>query len=391
MKFLIVSDMFSLESWLINGKEPEIMPAVYEFYKFLGNHSEHTFDAVIAHPNVNKVVEFPNGSKIYIYKLKVPIHYLRKFTSLRFLKRKAKYLLNSNVDYTHVYGMTIYANVARELGKECNLTSVGRLFGSLIWDVLQKGQWLKSKTRFHYQFREIKYPCDLTICTEDGTEFDKAINKFSADSKVYMLYNGINKDLRQKLLSIPVVSNIDSSNEIRFCYIARLTDWKRQDLALDIIAQLKSKGLKVSLDIYGKGESEYRLKSRIQKLGLTKEVSIIGSIAHDQMPLILAGYQVAMFLYNASNLGNSMWEAALSGRLIVTRDTGKTTNIFNEKNAIIMFDENTDQAVKDILELVNHNFTLAQESRRTVHSLLPNWHDRLEEEMRLIGCMNVDE
>jgi len=56
-----------------------------------------------------------------------------------------------------------------------------------------------------------------------------------------------------------------------------------------------------------------------------------------------------------------------------------------------MSDENTDQVVRDILELVNHNFTLAQESRHTVHSLLPNWHDRLEEEMRLIGSMNLCE
>ena len=114
MKFLIVSDMFSLESWLIDGNEPEIMPAVYEFYNFLGNHCEHNFDAVIAHPSVNKVVEFPNGSKVYIYKLKVPVYYIRKFISLPFLKRKAKNLLKKNLDYTHVYGMTIYANVARE-------------------------------------------------------------------------------------------------------------------------------------------------------------------------------------------------------------------------------------------------------------------------------------
>ena len=385
MRFLIVSDMFSLENWLIDGKDPEIMPAVYELYNFLGNHRVHTFEAVIAHPSINKVVDFPNGSKIYIHKLNVPFHYIRKFSSLGFLKRKAKDLLKEHDDYTHIYGMTIYSNVARELGLEYNLMSVGRLFGSLIWDVLKKGQWLKSKTRFHYQLREIKYPCDLTICTEDGTEFDKAINKFSADSKVYMLYNGINKDLRQKLLSIPVVSNIDSSNEIRFCYIARLTDWKRQDLALDIIAQLKSKGLKVSLDIYGKGESEHRLKSRIQKLGLTKEVSIIGSIAHDQMPLILAGYQVAMFLYNASNLGNAMWEAALSGRLIVTRDTGKTTSIFNKDNSIIMSDENTVKAVEDIIALLDANISLAESSRRTIDDLLPNWDERLEEEMVIIS------
>lgn len=385
MKFLIVSDMFSLEDWLIDGKKPEIMPAVYEFYNYLGNHSEHTFDAVIAHPSINKVIDFPNGSKIYIHKLSVPFHYIRKFSSLKFLKNKGKELIKINQNYTHVYGMTIYANVARELGDEFNLPSVGRLFGSLIWDVLKKDQWLKSKTRFHYQLKEIKDPCDLTICTEDGTEFDKAINKYSPQSKVEMMYNGINQELRKKLLSIPAVNHIYSSQEIRFCYIARLTYWKRQELALDIIYKLKSKGLNVFLDIIGKGELQSKLYKKVKKLNLTKEVKFKGSIAHDKMPSVLSQYHVAMFLYDASNLGNAMWEASLSGRLILTRDTGKTCNIFNMDNAIIMSEENTEKVAMDFMSILNSKIYLAQNARSTINNILPGWRERLEYEMSIIS------
>ena len=384
MKFLIVSDMFSLESWLIDGKDPEIMPAVYEFYTYLGNHKDHTFDAVMAHPSVNKVVDFPNGSKIYIRKLSVPFHYIRKFTSLRFLKNKAKELVKENQDYTHVYGMTIYANVAKEIGIENNLPSIGRLFGSLIWDVIQKGQWLKSKTRFHYQLKEIKSPCDLTICTEDGTEFDKAIERYSPNSKVHMLYNGINKNIRRKLLLLPAVSTINSSKEIRFCYIARLTHWKRQDLALEIISKLKSRGLNVYLDIYGKGETEKILKEKIRKLDLLEQVNIKGSIAHDRMPSILSQYDVSMFLYDASNLGNAMWEAALSGRLIFTRDTGKTSHIFNKDNAVLMSGSDTNKAVEQFISLLDRKLNLPFNSRSAVDNLLPNWKDRFQNEMQII-------
>ena len=385
MKFLIVSDMFSLDNWLVEGKEPEIMPAVYEFFTYLGSHSEHTFDAVIAHPSINKVVKFPNGSKIYIYKLSIYFHYVRKFISLKFLKKKAKELLKVNQNYTHVYGMTIYSNVARELGNEYNLLSVGRLFGSLIWDVIQKGQWLRSKTRFHYQLREIKNPCDLTICTEDGTEFDKAINKYSSDSKVHMLYNGINNELREKLLSLPTVNYIDSSKEIRFCYIARLTSWKRQDLAIDIISNLKDQGLNVSLDIYGKGETEIKLTQKIKKLYLTNEIRIKGSIPHDLMPSVLSKYHVAMFLYEASNLGNAMWEAALSGRVIFTRNTGKTADLFNENNSVIMSDENKDEVVNQFVSRLNLDIKLAKKSRKVVDNLLPGWKERFEKELDIIN------
>jgi len=377
--------MFSLESWLIDGKKPEIMPAVYEFYNYLGNHSKHSFDAVIAHPQINKTIDFPNGSKIHIHKLNVPFYYVRKFTSTIFLKRKAIQLLDDNKDYDVVYGMTIYANVAKTIGEKHNLFSVGRLFGSLIWDVMQKGQWLKAKTRFHYQLREIKDPCDLTICTEDGTQFDLAISKYASDAKVHMLYNGVNEDLRQMLLALPSVQEIDSGQEIRFCYIARLTYWKRQDIALDIISQLKDKGLKVKLDIYGKGETLDFLHKRVKKLGLDQEVSVKGSVPHERMPEVLSQYHVSMFMYDASNLGNAMWESALAGRVIFTRDTGKTAYVFNDTNAIMVNDLNLDNAVKEFVDILDRDISLADNSRDTVNELLPNWNHRFDREMKLIS------
>ena len=385
MKFLIISDIFSLESWLIDGKDPEIMPAVYEFYNYLGNHSEHSFDAVIAHPSINKIVEFPNGSKIHICRLNVPFHYIRKFQSMGFLRREGEKLIHKGNNYTHIYGMTIYANVAQAIGIKYNIPSVGRLFGSLIWDVLQKGNLLKARTRFHYQLKEIKKPCDITICTEDGTEFDKAINKYSPDAEVHMLYNGINKKLRNNLLAIPAIDCIESTKKIRFCYIARLTYWKRQDLALDIVYKLKQKGIRISLDIYGKGETEKRLRAKIEKLSLKNEVKIMGSIPHSKMSTVLSQYHVAMFLYDASNLGNAMWEAALSGRLIFTRDTGKTANLFNQSNSVIMSGIDIDTAIDNFISILDKKLSLAHKSRKEIDGLLPNWITRFEQELSIIS------
>lgn len=384
MKILIISDMFSLDSWLIDGNSPEIMPAVYEFFNYLGNHKEHTFDAVIAHPKINKVVNFPNGSKIHIHRLNVPFHYVRKFVSTIFLKNKATTLLNRNKDYDIVYGMTIYANVAREIGKSNNILSVGRLFGSLIWDVLQRGKWLNARTRFYYQFREIKKPCDITICTEDGTQFDLAINKYSPGVVLHMLYNGVNEKLREQLLSLTPVTKINSNEQIRFCYIARLTSWKRQDLALEIIVKLKDRNLNISLDIYGRGETYNYLVNRINELGIANEVSIKGSIAHKDIPELLSKYQVAFFLYDASNLGNSLWEAALAGKFIFTRNTGKTSIIFNKNNSVVVSDIDIDSAVTEFIDLLDRDIEHTQKSRSTVDNILPTWKDRIENEIEII-------
>lgn len=385
MRFLIISDMFSLDSWLIDGEEPEIMPAGYEFFKYLGSHKEHSFDAVIMHPTTSKVVRFPNNSVINIFQLNAPLHYARKYLSLSYLREKAETILNSEKQYDIIYGTTIYANVARELGIKYNLPSVARLFGSLIWDAIQKKQWIKVYTRFRYQLLEVQKPCDLVICTEDGTEFDKAITKYSPSANFHLLYNGINDGLRKTLLEIPVVSRINKKETIRFCYIARFTNWKRQDLALKIIFKLKNKyGLKTKLDLYGKGENEDKLIRLIKKLQIQNEVNIVGSVPHKEIPKVLSKYHVSFFLYDASNLGNAMWESAIAGRLIFTRNTGKTSHVLNTNNSVIMNRENIEEACRNFINLLDKDIDQPTIARKEINDMLPNWKSRLDNEMNLI-------
>jgi len=175
--------MFSLESWLIEDQEPKIMPAVYNFFRILGASDEHQFKAIIFHPKVEKTVSFPNGSEIHIHKLSVPFHYPRKFVSFYKMEKIGQQYLDQE-DYEAVYGLTIYSVVAGNLGRKNNLLSVGRIFGSLIWDELKKGNHWKVYTRFYFQYLEAKKPADLLICTEDGTEFDKVLAELNPGKKV---------------------------------------------------------------------------------------------------------------------------------------------------------------------------------------------------------------
>lgn len=384
MKLLIVSDMFSLESWLIDGNEPQIMPAVYEFFNYLGNSKDHSFDAIMVHPTTDKLVTFPNGSRIIISRLNTPFHYLRKFVSLSTLTNKAQELIAEN-EYDIVYGMTIYANVARKLGLKYNIPSVGRLFGSLAWDTIQKKQWIKLYTRFILQVQEVKNPCDLIISTEDGTEVDKAMEYFSPGAKYHLLYNGMNERLRNELLSLPAINTIDRSKEIRLVYIARLTQWKRQDIAINLVEKLVKKyQLKVTMDLYGKGETASYLRKLITSKGLENNVYLKGSINHADMARTIARYHAAVHFYDASNLGNAMWETAIGGRLIITRNTGKTSQLFDENNAIVMEGEDVDSLAEQFCQLLDKPFDLSNNSRALINQTLPSWPDRIENEMELI-------
>lgn len=382
--------MFSLESWLIEDKKPRIMPAVYNFYSILGKSKDHQFTSIIFHPSVEKVVTFENGSRILIKKLSVPSHYLRKYFSMKLMKREALNILRKE-RFDIVYGMTIYANVAREVGLNQELPSVARLFGSLIWDTMQNGQTIKLHTRFRYQYLEAKKPCDIIICTEDGTQFDKALSEINPGKEVHMMYNGIEHQMRSKLLDMEAVSELPS--DLRLISIGRLTAWKRHDLAIDVTHHLVSdhKMNSVKLVILGKGEEKEKLDRKIKKLNLSNYIEIKDPIPHEDLPVFIKDFHIGLFLYDASNLGNALWEMALSGRLICTRPTGKTSDLFADKVNCILSNDPKIMASK-INSYYNKNVGfLTNKSRRDISGLLPPWEERIESEMKLIqeGITNL--
>lgn len=389
MRFLILSDMFSLESWLIDGDQPQIMPAVYEFYNYLGSTQDHSFEAIIFHPSVSKIIPFPNGSTIEIKALKIPFHYLRKFISLYSIYQIGKQKLQSE-DFDVVYGMTIYANVAARLGRKTNTLSVSRLFGSLIYDIIQKKKYISLYTRFILQYFEAKSPSDIIICTEDGTEFDRALARINPGKKAHLLYNGINVELKKTLLEIPV-SKIDlkTNKPIRFISFGRLTQWKRHDLSIRVIHQLINEfGIRnITLHILGNGEEKESLTSLVRNLELDEFIQFIDPVPHKKIPTVLKNHDIALFFYDASNLGNSLWEAALSGRALCVRATGKTNEVFtNGQNALVCDSEDPRIIATHIFKyLQDHNKDMAKQGRLLVDQLLPSWPERIAHEMDIIS------
>lgn len=386
MKLLILSDLFSLDSWLIHDQEPEIMPAVYEFFQQLGISAEHSFDCIIFHKSVRKKISFSNGSTIEIHPLGIPLHYPRKFVSLFAMSGIAKRKLVDR-SYDVIYGMSIYSIVAARLGKRSDIPSVGRIFGSLLYDVLQHQLYAKLYTRHILQLAEAKYPCDLTICTEDGTEFDRALEVINPKHRIHMLYNGMSDMLRRTLKSYDHVKRLDSLKKIRMLSIGRLTHWKRHDLSIRVLHALRNHHqVDAELTVIGRGKLKRKLQNLAKSLHLEEVVIFKEGIAHATMPQEIAAHDIGLFLYDASNLGNALWETALSGRLLVVRDTGKTSTIFRDDVEAIIVQNDPDAIASSIAAKLNKDISnICRSGRWKVDALLPSWQNRIAEEMQLIS------
>lgn len=385
MRFLILSDLFSLDGWLIDDQEPDIMPAVYEFFKYLGRSEEHSFTAYIIHQSVTKTIRFENGSEIHISPLSVPQHYVRKFFSLFAMYSLGRRAIREE-QFDVVYGLGVYSIVAGKLGRRYGLRSVSRLFGSLLHDVMSKRQHFKLYTRFILQYLEAKWPADIIICTEDGTEFDTALQQLNPKQTCHMLYNGMNPVLKEKLLVLPVVESIDTQEPISCISIGRLTQWKRHDLAIRVIYNLRlTHNLDVSLTVVGKGEEKSALVKLVERLGLSDYVEFKDSIAHVEIVDELARHQIGLFLYDVSNLGNAFWEACLSGRLIVTRRSEKMSGVFNGRHLNIMDSDDAERIADEIVELLAADIgIISTKFRERVGELIRPWEGRFAEEIEII-------
>jgi glycosyltransferase involved in cell wall biosynthesis len=380
-------DIFSLDRWLLHDEEHDIMPAVTNLLNYLGTHPDHRFTAFCVHPEAGRVKVFPNGSEIRIIKSPIQPLYARKLVAQQQLykigMREAK-----KQPYDIVYGLSVYALAAKRIGQKAGIKSVGRLFGSLVWDVLQKRQYLKLYTRHILQYLEIKYPCDITIATEDGTEIDRAFAKLNPRYKdLHLLYNGVNDTLRQELLGLPLPT-IEVDKAIHFLSMGRLTYWKRHDLVIDLVYSVRQQSdLDIRLTIVGKGEEEASLRQLVKVRQLEDVVSFIKPVPRSEIAHLISKHHAAVLLYNASNLGNVMWECSLAGRLIMTRTTGKTDQIFNNENAIVWQEDDVSKLAHQIIQAISQDGigSTSRQVRADVDQLLPTWAGRIESEIELIN------
>jgi len=202
------------------------------------------------------------------------------------------------------------------------------------------------------------------------------------------MYNGMDAALRTKLLGFPIVKNCSSPT--RFCYIARLETYKRQELAIDIVHKLihKYDWKDLVFTIMGGGSRAEFIKDYVKERQLTEYIQFIPEIPHQEIPDFMATQDAGFFFYEGGSLGNTLWESALAGRLIVAVDNAGTGALFKDGiNSVIAPD------TPDFVEVMAEKLAalrgtdlskLSQASRDLVEGLVPTWEVRFEREFKML-------
>jgi len=388
MNFFIIGDMFTgLKPWLLDGETPKGMPAVYNFYQALGSSSAHRFYSIIINKEIEKSINFPNGSVIELKKLSISNQYIFRIFALPYAYILGKKHLSKQT-CDAIYGMANYSMISSFLGKNFDIFSVSRMFGAFSPKYIKEKKYFPIYTRFIFEYLATKYAGNLFISTQDGTQHNILVDYAKPKSEFFMMFNGIDREFRDKLLSIKPITVINSTQKIKLSYIARLSWWKRQDIALNVVEILvKQYKLDIELYFFGNGPDLDKLKQIVIDKGIEKNIVFLGSLAREEYVERLKTIDISLYMYDFSNLGNGLWETMYAGKLIATKSAGDTGKYLKDGvNALVVDEDDTGEKIaQKIHNILDKDLsTIINNSQKTISSLVTTWDERIEKELAMI-------
>jgi glycosyltransferase involved in cell wall biosynthesis len=144
--------------------------------------------------------------------------------------------------------------------------------------------------------------------------------------------------------------------------VARLTGLKGHDLLINVFARIVSKMPGAVLLIVGDGGGRPALRSQIQKLGLERQVLLMG--ARNDVPAILAAMDVFCLPSESEGMPMTVLEAMAAGLPVVASNVGGIPEIVQEGRTGLMVPPGASEELEAALLCLANAPTLAREMGR---------------------------
>lgn len=358
--------------------------------------SGHQVDIVILH-NTNTLPEFNiKASWLSRDKIKECLFYenkllLRPFNIIKNRRIISKILREGKYDF--VYGHGSASEIFRTLAHKFGVPFGQRLYGTFLWDSIDKKGLFKTKIKHFIEYKSFKSEKSFLLVTNDGSRGDLVFNTINKGNKPFDFQywiNGVNfpshlsdeelEDYKNKLVSKPFIF-----------YVARFDEWKRQERAVRIIKKLNELGHDIHLYLAGPPEKnnpwyfEYVMKL-VEELGVEKSVTYMGQIDSNTINIMCKLSIASLSLYDVCNLTNVFHEMLAAGSVIVVKNDGVVNDFINDgENGFLVDDE--DEAVSIIEDLIldpSIGRTIRQRAVDTSKTKMLSWDQRIEKEIQLI-------
>lgn len=267
----------------------------------------------------------------------------------------------------------IYAlrRTARFLG----IPAISRLYGiSATVDCLRKG----FRRELYFDLISLlRNPPDHIILTNDGTCGDVAAHMFGiAPDRYNFLLNGYDPSLLK-------MRCIESSPPYVLT-ACRLVDWKRVDRVIRIAALCKDDLPELQFIILGDGPERPKLKKLVEQLDVGNTVHLMGRVPRVKMYEFLANASIVLGTQDLSNLNNTVLEAMVLGKPVVTLDTGCTRQLIHHgETGFLYAPHDLEGAARGIERIIRDRAlgrALGRRAREFARKTLKPWPERVKQE-----------
>lgn len=131
-----------------------------------------------------------------------------------------------------------------------------------------------------------------------------------------------------------------ASEVVTFMYLGRISKTKNLSAAIQAMAVLQSKGIKVSFDIYGRDDdgSVASLVELIRNLGLQEHVHFKGEVSSDQKWNLFNQYHFYIQLSLSEGMAMSVTEAMQNGLVCIVSPVGEIVHYTEDMQSAIIID-----------------------------------------------------
>jgi len=368
-------------------KKNQGMPSVYKILEA----AQKKYDIDVFTTDIHQYnEELPNASFFYFYKKEIKaknrflVYIQHRINNLILNYQYIKQFMKNKKEYDLIYcssSVPIFATMF--LKKFYKLKTVHRIYGTFLYENLNSKI---DKIKKYEEVLSFKGNADKYIITNDGTFGDHVAHYFRIpDDKIIFLRNGVEKhffeksknELRQDL-------KLDNSKFYFMC-VSRLTGWKRVDRIVKAMNQIENDN--IVLLVIGDGDE----KSNLESLVKNKNIEFIGSISSLEVHKYMNVVDAFISMYDVSNVGNPLLEALTYNLPIITYASGNTSDIIDEKNGILITEEDEKKIVESLhlnmlkvyedLDLRNE---LSINAKKYAETNLLTWDQRIDKEIKVL-------
>jgi len=220
-------------------------------------------------------------------------------------------------------------------------------------------------------------------------EFDLAIVRGS-NARNYVMNQNFKHDLEVVTGSVETTLPISENKDIDLIFVGRLSEYKRPDRLLEVVAGIVQKFPTCKATLVGDGPDREALEIQAKNLNIESNVIFLGQ--RDDVPALLSRAKIFILTSRWEGVSIAMLEAMAMKAVPVVSNVGDLKDFaISDKTGYAIDEENLEEFVERIVELLSndkHRESLAENARELVVTkcdravLSKRWCDILE---KLVG------